>query len=247
MTVFVCGCAKNNSKDDLENITNRGKLVVGVRNDTKPFGYKDINGTLQGYDIDLAKLIAKDVLQDEDAIEFVPVNASNRISKLNSHEVDIIIAAMSITEQRQLVADFSVPYHVAGQAILVRRGSDITSLGQLNKRRVIIVFGSTGEMSIRRNVPEAVIIGYRNYNDAFRALKAGEADAMIADDTILMNIAMDDEAMKILPKRYSREPYAVAFRRGGGADKLKERVNFLINNLLVTGRLEKLQKKWGIK
>lgn len=247
MTVFVCGCAKNNSKDDLENITNRGKLVVGVRNDTKPFGYKDINGTLQGYDIDLAKLIAKDVLQDEDAIEFVPVNASNRISKLNSREVDIIIAAMSITEQRQLVADFSVPYHVAGQAILVRRGSDITSLGQLNKRRVIIVFGSTGEMSIRRNVPEAVIIGYRNYNDAFRALKAGEADAMIADDTILMNIAMDDEAMKILPKRYSREPYAVAFRRGGGADKLKERVNFLINNLLVTGRLEKLQKKWGIK
>lgn len=247
MTVFVCGCAKNNSKDDLENITNRGKLVVGVRNDTKPFGYKDINGTLQGYDIDLAKLIAKDVLQDEDAIEFVPVNASNRISKLNSHEVDIIIAAMSITEQRQLVADFSVPYHVAGQAILVRRGSDITSLGQLNKRRVIIVYGSTGEMSIRRNVPEAVIIGYRNYNDAFRALKAGEADAMIADDTILMNIAMDDEAMKILPKRYSREPYAVAFRRGGGADKLKERVNFLINNLLVTGRLEKLQKKWGIK
>lgn len=247
MTVFVCGCAKNNSKDDLENITNRGKLVVGVRNDTKPFGYKDINGTLQGYDIDLAKLIAKDVLQDEDAIEFVPVNASNRISKLNSREVDIIIAAMSITEQRQLVADFSVPYHVAGQAILVRRGSDITSLGQLNKRRVIIVYGSTGEMSIRRNVPEAVIIGYRNYNDAFRALKAGEADAMIADDTILMNIAMDDEAMKILPKRYSREPYAVAFRRGGGADKLKERVNFLINNLLVTGRLEKLQKKWGIK
>lgn len=247
MTVFVCGCAKNNPKDDLESITKRGKLIVGVRNDTKPFGYKDINGTLQGYDIDLAKLIAKDVLQDEDAVEFVPVNASNRISKLNSREVDIIIATMSITDQRQLVADFSVPYHVAGQAILVRRGSDITALGQLNKRRVIIVYGSTGEMSIRRNVPEAIIIGYRNYNDAFKALKAGEADALIADDTILMNIAMDDEAVKILPKRYSREPYAVAFRRGGGADKLKERVNFLINNLLVTGRLEKLQKKWGIK
>lgn len=247
LTLFVCGCAKNNPQDDLKNITTRGKLIVGVRNDTKPFGYKDINGTLQGYDIDLAKLIAKEILQDEDAVEFVPVNASNRISKLNSRQVDIVIATMSITDQRQLVVDFSVPYHVAGQAILVKTGSDITSLRQLNKRKVIIIYGSTGETSIRMNVPDAVIIGYRNYTDGFNALKNGEADAMIADDTILLNLAIDDSTVKILPKRYSREPYAVAFRRGGEADSLRERVNFLINNLLVTGKLEKMQKKWEIK
>lgn len=247
LTLFVCGCGKNNPKDDLDVITNRGKLIVGVRNDTKPFGYKDINGTLQGYDIDLAKYIAKDVLGDMEAVEFVPVNASNRISKLNAKEVDIVIATMSITNQRQLVVDFSVPYHVAGQAILVKKGSDITSLRQLNNRKVIIIYGSTGEMSIRRNVPDAAIIGFRSYLDGFKALKNGEADAMIADDTILLNLALNDSSVKILPKRYSREPYAVAFRRGGGADRLKERVNFLINNLLVTGKIEKMQKKWEIK
>ncbi len=247
LTLFVCGCGKNNPKDDLETITKRGKLIVGVRNDTKPFGYKDINGTLQGYDIDLAKYIAKDILGDEEAVEFIPVNASNRISKLNAREVDIVIATMSITDQRQLVVDFSVPYHVAGQAILVKKGSDITSLRQLNNRKVIIIYGSTGEMSIRRNVPDASIIGFRSYLDAFKALKAGEADAMIADDTILLNLALNDDSVKILPKRYSREPYAIAFRRGGGADSLRERVNFLINNLLVTGKLEKMQKKWEIK
>ncbi len=247
LTLFVCGCGKSNPKDDLETITKRGKLIVGVRDDTKPFGYRDINGTLQGYDIDLAKYIAKDVLGNEDAVEFIPVNASNRISKLNARDVDIVIATMSITDQRQLVVDFSVSYHIAGQAILVKQGSDITSLRQLNNRKVIIIYGSTGEMSIRRNVPDATIIGYRSYIDGFNALKNGEADAMIADDTILLNIALDDKSVKILPKRYSREPYAVAFRRGGGADKLRERVNFLINNLLVTGQLEKMQKKWGIR
>lgn len=247
LTLFVCGCAKNNPQDDLKNITKRGKLIVGVRNDTKPFGYKDINGTIQGYDIDLAKLIARDVLGDENAVEFVPVNASNRISKLNSREVDILIATMSITSQRQLVADFSVPYHVAGQAILVKKGSDITSLRQLNKRKVIIIYGSTGEVSIRMNVPDASIIGYKSYLDGFNALKNGEADAMIADDTILLNLSLNDSSVKILPKRYSREPYAVAFRRGGEADSLRERVNFLINNLLVTGKLEKMQQKWEIK
>lgn len=247
LTVFVCGCGKSKPKNDLENITQRGKIIVGVRDDTKPFGYRDINGTLQGYDIDMAKAIARDIFGDEAAVEFVPVNASNRISKLNSHKVDILIATMSITNQRQLVVDFSVPYHVAGQAMLVKTGSDITALKQLNNRKVIIIYGSTGEMSIRRNVPDAVITGYRNYRDGFYALKNGEADAMIADDTILLNLALGDDTVKILPKRYSREPYAVAFRRGGGADSLRERVNFLINNMLATGRLEKMQKKWGIK
>lgn len=247
LTLFVCGCGKSNPKDDLETITTRGKLIVGVRDDTKPFGYRDINGTLQGYDIDLAKYIVKDVLGNEDAVEFIPVNASNRISKLNARDVDIVIATMSITDQRQLVVDFSVSYHIAGQAILVKKDSDITSLRQLNNRKVIIIYGSTGEMSIRRNVPDATIIGYRSYIDGFNALKNGEADAMIADDTVLLNLALDDDSVKILPKRYSREPYAVAFRRGGGADKLRERVNFLINNLLATGQLEKMQKKWGIK
>lgn len=247
MTLFVCGCGKSNYQDDLKNITKRGKLIVGVRDDSKPFGYKDINGSLQGYDIDLARLIAREILSDSDAIEFVPVNPSNRIAKLNSRDVDIVIATMSITSQRQLVVDFSVPYHVAGQAMLVRKGSDITSLRQLNKRKVIIVYGSTGEASIRMNVPDAVITGYKNYIDGFNALKRGEADAMIADDTILLKLAYDDPTVKILPKRYSREPYAVAFRRGKDSESLKERVNFLINNLVATGRLEKMQQKWEIK
>ncbi len=247
LMLFVCGCGNSKPKNDLDNITKRGKIIVGVREDTKPFGYRDINGTLQGYDVDMAKAIARDIFGDEEAVEFVPVTASNRISKLNSHKVDIVIATMSITNQRQLVVDFSVPYHVAGQAMLVREGSDITTLRQLNNRKVIIIYGSTGEMSIRRNVPDAIITGYRNYRDGFNALKNGEADAMIADDTILFNLALDDKTVKILPKRYSREPYAIAFRRGGGADTLRERVNFLISNLLATGRLEKMQKKWGIK
>lgn len=247
LTLLVCGCGKSNYQDDLKNITKRGKLIVGVRDDSKPFGYRDINGSLQGYDIDLAKLIAREILSDDEAIEFVPVNPSNRIAKLNSREVDIVIATMSITNQRQLVVDFSVPYHVAGQAILVRKGSDITSLRQLNKRKVIIIYGSTGEVSIRMNVPDAVITGYKNYIDGFNALKRGEADAMIADDTILLKLAYDDPSVKILPKRYSREPYAVAFRRGGEADSLRDRVNFLINNLVATGKLEKMQQKWEIK
>ena len=174
VTLFTCACTKDNSQDDLDVITDRGKLIVGVRSDAKPFGYKDITGKLQGYDVDLGKKIAKEIFSTEEAVEFVPVTASNRISMLNTKKVDMLIATMSVTDQRQLVADFSVPYYVAGQAIVVPAKSDITSLRQLNGRQVIIIYGSTGEMSVRMNVPDATIIGYKTYIDGFNALKAGK-------------------------------------------------------------------------
>ncbi len=247
VTLFTCACTKDNSQDDLDVITGRGKLIVGVRSDAKPFGYKDITGKLQGYDVDLGKKIAKEIFSTEEAVEFVPVTASNRISMLNTKKVDMLIATMSVTDQRQLVADFSVPYYVAGQAIVVPAKSDITSLRQLNGRQVIIIYGSTGEMSVRMNVPDATIIGYKTYIDGFNALKAGKADAMIADDTVLYGLTMDDDSVKILPKRYSKEPYAVAFRRGEESDRLKAKTNYVINFLTRTGKLSQMQRKWEIK
>ena len=247
VTLFTCACTKDNSQDDLDVITDRGKLIVGVRSDAKPFGYKDITGKLQGYDVDLGKKIAKEIFSTEEAVEFVPVTASNRISMLNTKKVDMLIATMSVTDQRQLVADFSVPYYVAGQAIVVPAKSDITSLRQLNGRQVIIIYGSTGEMSVRMNVPDATIIGYKTYIDGFNALKAGKADAMIADDTVLYGLTMDDDSVKILPKRYSKEPYAVAFHRGEESDRLKAKTNYVINFLTRTGKLSQMQRKWEIK
>lgn len=247
LTLFTCACTKDNSQDDLTTITKRGKLIVGVRSDAKPFGYKDITGQLQGYDVDLGKQIAKEIFSTEKAVEFVPVTASNRISMLNTKKVDMLIATMSVTDQRQLVADFSIPYYIAGQAIVVPAKSDITSLRQLNGRSVIIIYGSTGEMSVRMNLPEASIKGYRTYIEGFNALKEGKADAMIADDTVLYGLAIDDNSVKILPKRYSKEPYAVAFRRGEESDKLKAKTNFVINLLTQSGKLSQMQRKWEIK
>ena len=112
--LFLClicsGCGKKQPKiDTLGTIIQRDKLIIGVRDDTAPFGFRDKNGNLIGYDIDLAHIIAKGVLKDEKKVEFVPVTASNRIMKLNSGEVDILIATMSITEQRQQILDFSMP------------------------------------------------------------------------------------------------------------------------------------------
>lgn len=242
----ACG-KKEVTNDDYNKILQRDKLIVGVRDDAPPFGFKDKDGNFAGYDVDLAKIIAYGILGDENKIEFVPVTASNRIMKLSAGEADMLIAAMSITNQRQQILDFSAPYYIAGQAILVKSSSKATSLKDFEGGKLIIVFGSTSEKSLRRNVPGVNIIGYKNYTDAYNALKAGKADGIVADDSILLSFAIKDKAVKLLPKRYSKEPYAIAFRKDEDSQRLQKKVNYIIQDLQGRRRLEQLQKKWQIK
>lgn len=248
LCLICCSCGKKSViNDDLTTITQRDRLIVGIRNDAPPFGFKDKNGYTVGYDADLARLIAKGILGDEKKVEFVPVTASNRIMKLNSGEVDCLIATMSITTQRQQFLNFSTPYYMAGQAILVRSSSKATSLRDFTGKKLIIVFGSTSEKNLRSNVPEVTVIGYKTYNDAYNALKNGKADGIVADDTVLLGFSTNDKSVKLLPKRYSKEPYAVVFRKDDASINFTNKVDYIVENLQSTGRLNRLQEKWKIK
>ena len=248
LCLICCSCGKKSViNDDLTTITQRDRLIVGIRNDAPPFGFKDKNGFTVGYDADLARLSAKGILGDEKKVEFVPVTASNRIMKLNSGEVDCLIATMSITTQRQQFLNFSTPYYMAGQAILVRSSSKATSLRDFTGKKLIIVFGSTSEKNLRSNVPEVTVIGYKTYNDAYNALKNGKADGIVADDTVLLGFSTNDKSVKLLPKRYSKEPYAVVFRKDDASINFTNKVNYIVENLQSTGRLNRLQEKWKIK
>lgn len=250
IAIVCCGCGKKDDvpfTNDLDNIIKRGELIVGVKTDTYPFGYIDKKGHFVGYDASLSRLIAKGIFGDEKKVKFVPVTASDRMMKLYSGDIDMIIATMSVTQKRQEILDFSHSYYTAGQAILVRKGSSIKSLRNLNGKRAIIVFGSTSERSLRAAVPNVGIIGYKTYTDAYNALKAGKADAIVSDDTILLGLALKDSSVVLLPKRYSKEPYAVAFRKGPESKELIKAVNEVISIETRNGHLKKLQEGFGIK
>lgn len=248
LCLFCCACGKkDNVTDDLAKIYQRDKIIVGVRDDAAPFGFRDKDGNLIGYDIDLAKIIAGNILGNENKVQFVPVTASNRIMKLNSGDVDMLIATISITNQRQQILNFSVPYYIAGQAILVKNSSKAESLSDFEGEKLIIVFGSTSERNLRTNVPEVKLLGYKTYSQAYKALKAGKAQGIVADDTILLGFVVSDKSVRLLPKRYSKEPYAVAFRKDEYSERLMKKVNYIIENLESTGRLNRLQEKWEIK
>lgn len=250
LVMFVCcGCAtkKKETSDTLQTIIKRGTVFIGVRTDTYPFGYLDKKGHYAGYDVDIAKAIGKKLFGEDGHVKYVQVNASNRMMKLYSEDIDMIVATMSITQAREQILDFSNPYYVSGQAILVKKGSSVRSLKDLKGKRAIIIFGSTGERSLRAAVPNVGIIGYKTYQEAYSALKRGKAEAIVSDDTILMGLAASDDTLELLPKKYTKEPYAVAFRKGAESRNLIKEINDILTEENRNGNLKKYQQKYGIK
>lgn len=248
MLVFLtAGCGKKEKPQDIyRSIINRGKLIVGVQYDAKPFGFIDKDGQLEGVDVDIAKELANRILGSESRVEFKKVSPSTRIEAITSGEVDMVIATMSITPQRKLIVSFSDPYFIAGQAIAVPIDSDIKTYNDLNNKNVIVVLGTTGEKNLRYFAPSAVIQGYKSYSEAFEAFKKGRADAITTDDSLLMGFVMDNKNFKILPKRLTQEPYGIAFKNSEDAASLKVNINRMIQDMQSDGTLNAIKKKWNV-
>ncbi len=230
---LCCGCFKKNQElNDLETILQRGYLIAGVKEDSPPFGYFKDN-ELKGIDIDIAKAIANEIFQSNNPanIQFVKVNPQNRISKLSSKEVDILVATMSVNEKRKLVVDFSIPYFIANQKLMVKKDSKISHIQEFNtKGRLGVILGTTGEKITHLVSPTARITGARSYKEALELLKTGQIDGIIGDDCILKSYLTNET--RIINKAYSKEFYAVAVRKSDKSLELLNKINSAITVLL---------------
>jgi len=245
LAFFLCGCSKKEKKlTDLEVIKKRGYLIAGVKEDSPPFGYyKD--GKLQGIDIEIAKSIANSIFKNNypDNIKYIKVTAQDKISKLNSKEVDILVAIISVNDKRKLVIDFSEPYFVANQKIMVRKDSKITNILHFNKQgRVGVILGTTGEKMLHLIVPNASVIGVKTYPEAVKLLKEYDIDAIFGDDCILECYKGKD--FKIINRAYSRENYAVALRKSPDSKELLNEVNSAISTLLDKKQINAYKKQF---
>ncbi len=159
----------------------------------------------------------------------------------------IVDAPSKLPVKPDVIIDFSNPYHIAGQAVLVKKGSPVKSIRDLSGKTAIIIFGSTSEQSLRTAIPNLKVIGYKTYTEALNALKDGKGDAIVSDDTILLGMQLKDDSVTLLPKRYTKEPYAVAFRKGIESRDLIRAVNNVIDIETRNGQLKKIKLTFGIK
>lgn len=228
----------------VEQIKARGKLSVGVKYDLNLFGLKDpASGKVEGFDIDLSKAIAKKIFGDETKIELKEVTSKTRIPMLKNGEIDMIIATMTITEDRKKEIDFSDVYFMAGQSLLVKKDSKINGLADLNKNtKIVTAKGSTSTTNIRAKAPEAPILEFENYAEAFTALKAGQGDALTTDNALLYGMAKQDPNYRVVQETFTEEPYGIGMRKN--EEDLVALVNSVIKEMQTNGEYDKLYQKW---
>ncbi|NGM83977.1 glutamate ABC transporter substrate-binding protein [Paenibacillus sp. 7124] len=247
-----CGNDSNNAggsnaaagEGGIAKIKERGKLQVGVKFDTKLFGLKDpASGQVEGFDIDISKAIAKHILGDENAIELKEVTSKTRIPMLNNGEIDMVVATMTITEERKKEVDFSDVYFQAGQSLLVKKGSPVTGLESLTKDSTVLGSkGSTSVKNIKEKVPGITVLEFDNYQDAFTALKTGKGDALTTDDSILYGMAAQDSNYEVVGKPFTDEPYGIAVQKGNS--EVVKAINDTLAELKSSGEYDKIYEKW---
>lgn len=245
-----CGGAKTESTPasagagTLAKIKERDKLVVGVKYDLNLFGLKDpATGNVEGFDIDIAKAIAKKVLGDENKIELKEVTSKTRIPMLKNGEIDAIIATMTITEERKKEVDFSDVYFLAGQSFLVKKDSSINGLKDMKKgMKIVTAKGSTSAKNIRASAPDLEVLEFENYAEAFTALKAGQGDALTTDNALLYGMAKQDPNYRVTEETFTEEPYGIAISKGDA--EFVKTVNDLLKEMKENGEYDKIYEKW---
>ncbi len=199
----------------LEDARRRGKLLVGVKTDFPPFGYLDAAGSTKGIDIEIARHLAKAVRGDgTEGLELVPVTSGSRIPFLYSNWIDVIVASMTVTEDRRKVLEFSKPYFQSGSMLLVLKDSPVKGTGDMAGKTMAVIEGSIQENDFAKDVPGAKVTKFPNMAEALRALKEKRVDALCQDDVAILALARENPDLGAAGKPFNVRPYAIAVKKG---------------------------------
>ena len=224
-------------------IADRGRLIVGVDQNTFMFGYRDpFTGELEGFDIDLAREIARRIFGDPDRIDLRVVEAGQRESALESGQVDLVVRTFSITCERKQNIDFSTTYFYANQKILAHKGSDIRSAADLSGKRVCAVSGTTSLKRVFDLEPRPTLVGVTSWTDCLLMMQQGQIDAISTDDVVLKGLARQDPDVDVVGESLGIEPYGVGINRDN--DDLVRFVNGALAEIRDDGTWERLYDRW---
>ncbi|WP_288530072.1 transporter substrate-binding domain-containing protein [uncultured Secundilactobacillus sp.] len=220
-------------------------LTWGVKADTKLFGLMDVkDGQIKGFEVDLADALTKQILGPKGKAQFVQVTSSTRMPLLQNGNIDAIIATMTITPERAKQVDFSRSYFDAGQSLLVKNGSPIHNIKDLNHsgRTVLGVVGSNSVQNVAKAAPKARVLQLSDYAQAMTALKSGQGDALTTDNGILYGMAVENPGYSVVGGTFTKEPYGIATRKGQG--DFQKKIAKALTEVEKSGQYNKLLAKW---
>jgi polar amino acid transport system substrate-binding protein len=224
-------------------IAERGRLIVGVDQNTNLFGYRNpSSGQLEGFDIDVAREIARAIFGDPDRIDLRVFEADQRVPALQSGQVDLVVRTFSITCDRKNKVAFSTTYFVANQRILALKGSGIESAEDLAGKRVCAVRGTTSLPAVSGLDPRPTVIGVNNWTDCLVMLQQAQVDAISTDDAVLWGLKMQDPNVELVGGSLGLEPYGIGIKRENR--DLVRFVNGVLAEMRADGTWQRLHDKW---
>lgn len=232
---------------DVKAIKDRGTLKVGVKEDVPKFGYKDPKtGQIDGFEIDLARAMAKKIVGDSSKLQLTGVNAKTRGPALDSGDVDMDISTFTITEERKKSYNFSDSYYTDGVGLLVKKAAGYKGLKDLNGKKIGVAQSSTSKAAVQAEADKLGIKvtfqEFATYPEIKAALDSGRVDAFSVDRSILMGYI--DDSTSLLPDKFSPQEYGIASKKGN--DGLAKLINDTVNEMKKSGEIDKLIQKWGL-
>ncbi|NLO84522.1 MAG: basic amino acid ABC transporter substrate-binding protein [Clostridiales bacterium] len=231
-TMMVLGCV---------GAVAEGDFVMATNAEFAPFEYKEDDGSIIGFDIEIAAEIAKDLgktLKIED-MAFASV-----VPAVQTGKADIGIAAMTITDERLANVDFSTPYFIATQACITKDGSVVVDAESLKDKKIGVQEGTTGQVTAETFTAVENVSAFAKAIDAVTDLKNGKIDAVIVDLPVAKNIltAMNDATLIMLDIEFEAENYGIAIKKGNA--ELVESINATLARITEDGTLDAITAKY---
>jgi polar amino acid transport system substrate-binding protein len=221
----------------------KGKLVVGVDQNSYRFGFRDpFTGTVEGFDIDMAKEITKAIFGTDSALQLRILTSAQRIPALKEGQVDIVIRTMTINCERLKDVDFSSVYYQARQRLLVKEASGITGVDSLEGKKVCATEGSTSLARIAAAETKPVPVQVPNWTDCLVMLQQNQVDAITSDDTILGGLSLQDPFTEVVGETIGEEPYGMAMPKGN--EDFVRFVNAVLQKMRTDGTWRAIYNRW---
>lgn len=251
LTVLVLTACSSGAGDDtadgLQAIKDRGVLRVGVKDDVPGFGLLNTSTSeIEGFEIDIVKALAEELLGDETKYELTAVTAKTRGPLLDNGDIDLVIATFTINEERKLTYNFSTAYYTDSVGFLVKTAAGFSSIEDLANKTIGVAQTATTKDAIIAEGDQYGItfefVELATYPELKTALDSGRIDAFSVDRSILSGYL--DASTEILPDSFSPQEYGVASKLDN--TDLSEWVDTKINAMLDDGTLDTLRDAWGL-
>jgi glutamate transport system substrate-binding protein len=223
-------------------MTQRGRVVMGVRNDQPGLGFQDATtGQYTGFDVEIARLVAAQLGFGPDKIDYKVVPSAAREDTIERGEIDYMVGTYTINDNRKQRVSFAGPYYVAGQSLLVRADDNaITSKDTLKGKKVCSVTGSTPIQRVKdQQLTEPTnIVEFQTYSQCVDQLINNQVDVVTTDDAILKGFAAQQpDKLKVVGDTFSTEPYGIGLKKDDSALRNK------INDILAAAETDGTWKK----